>query len=244
MRTEAWPKGAAVAVVILTALAAGPARAQVMDSEPHLFLILDQLELAPGREGRPVTFDATSWWGGDVQRAWLRAEGAQGTARAGRELQAEAFYGRLVAPYWDALVGVRVDHRWGSERATVAHLAVGIQGLAPLWFEVQPTLYLSQKGHLSAQLETEYELFFTQRAVLQPRLEVQAAAQNQPELRVGAGLSDLELGARLRYELRRELAPYVGIAWHRRFGATARLAHAGGEDASSFSIVAGVRLWH
>ena len=239
-----WHRVVPLACAILLVALARPATAQVMDSEPHWFALLDQLELAPNREGTPISGDATGWYGGDVNRLWIRAEAEQETERRTGEMQAEAFYGRLVSPFWDAVVGVRLDHRWGGANATRAHLAIGLEGLAPYWFELEPTLYVSQDGDVSAQLEAEYELLITQRIVLQPRLEVQVAVQDVPEFSVGSGLSDLELGGRLRYEIRRELAPYVGVAWHRRIGDAASYARAAGDYVSNLSIVAGVRLWY
>jgi copper resistance protein B len=232
-----------IAVSLLATLTS-PVAAQVMDSEVHWFALVDQLELAPNRDGTPVVVDATGWAGGDVNRLWIRAEADPETERAAGELQAEAFYGRLVSPYWDGLAGVRVDHRWGGDTATRAQLALGFEGLAPYWFELEPTLYVSQDGDVSAQLETEYELFLTQRAILQPRVEVQLAVQDVPEFGVGSGVSDLELGARVRYELRRELAPYVGVAWHQRFGESADLARQAGEYVSNVSFVGGLRVWY
>jgi copper resistance protein B len=249
MTTDRWGRGVAgrvarLACAPLLAALALPAAAQVMDSELHWFALLDQLEVAPGRDGKPISLDSTAWVGGDVNRVWVRAEADQQTESSAGDVQAEALYGRLVSAYWDALVGVRIDHRWGDDTATRAHLAVGLQGLAPYWFELEPTLYVSHEGDVSAQLEAEYDLLFTQRLVLQPRLEAQVALQDVPEFGVGSGLSDLELGARLRYEVRRELAPYVGVAWHRRVGETADLARAAGEDVSDLSIVAGLRVWY
>ena len=114
-----------------------------------------------------------------------------------------------------------------------------LEGLAPYWFELEPTLYLSQEGHVSAQLEVEYELLLTQRLVLQPRFEASVAIQDDPKLGVGSGLGDVELSARLRYEIVRELAPYLGVAWHRRVGDTADLARAAGKYVSNVSLVVG-----
>jgi copper resistance protein B len=232
-------------VLALVALAAAaPAGAQVMDSELHGFALLDQLELAPGRDGRPVVLEATGWYGGDVNRLWVRAEGEQATEQRTGDAEVELFYGRLVSPFWDALVGVRIDRRWGGRTATRAHLALGLEGLAPHWFELEPTLYLSHEGDVSARLEAEYDVLVTQRLVLQPRLETGVAIQDVPEFGVGSGLTDLELGARLRYEVRPELAPYLGLVWHRRLGDTADLARAAGEHASEVSVVAGLRAWY
>jgi copper resistance protein B len=241
-RRARWPASRVAALVALAA--AAPAGAQVMDSELHAFALLERLELAPGRDGRPVVLDAIGWFGGDVNRLWVRAEAEQATKHRDGEVEAEVLYGRLLSPFWDALVGVRVDRRWGGGTETRAHLALGVEGLAPYWFEVAPTLYLSQDGDVSARLESEYDLLVTQRLVLQPRLEAGVAVQDVPEFGVGSGLTDLELGARLRYEVRRELAPYVGIDWRRRIGDTADLARAAGERVSNVSIVAGLRAWY
>jgi copper resistance protein B len=232
--------GAVLAGVLL----APPAAAQVMDSALHGFALLDQLEIAPNRDGTPIGLDATGWFGGDVNRLWVRAEGEQETESDAGDVRLELFYGRLVSPFWDALLGLRADQRWGSGTATRAHLAVGLQGLAPYWFEIEPTVYLSHDGNLSAQLEAEYELLLTQRLVLQPRLETSVAARDDDEFETGSGFTDLELGARLRYELRREIAPYVGVSWHRRLGETADIARRAGEFVSNVSAVVGLRLWY
>jgi copper resistance protein B len=102
---------------------------------------------------------------------------------------------------------------------------------------------VSEKGDLSARLEAEYDLLITQRLVLQPKAELAVAAQRVPELGVGSGLNDIELGLRLRYEFSREFAPYVGVHWERKVGETARLAREEGEQADSLWVVAGLRFW-
>ncbi|HUF26008.1 MAG TPA: copper resistance protein B [Gemmatimonadaceae bacterium] len=130
-----------------------------------------------------------------------------------------------------------------DDTRTRAHLALGLQGLAPGWFELEPTLLVSQHGDVSANLTASYDLLFTQRLVLQPRLETHAAAQGVPEFGVGSGFNDVELALRARYELRREFAPYVGVLWSHRFGDAADLARAGGEPVRELSWVAGLRLW-
>lgn len=207
------------------------------------FLLFDELEYAPGASGRPLGLGATAWYGGAYNRLWVRAEGEQLTAASGGEAEIEALYGRLITPYFDAVVGARVDQEWGDESATRGLLAVGIQGLAPYWFEIAPTLYVSQDGDFSARFEAEYEILLTQRAVLTPELELNAALQEVPEWGVGSGLNDYELGLRLRYEIKREFAPYVGWVWTRRLGGTSDLARAAGEEVSGNGFVAGLRMW-
>lgn len=215
-----------------------------MDQRIHALALLERLEYAPGFAGDPALLDALGWVGGDVNRAWLRVEADALTDRSAGGLEADLLYGRLVAPYWDALAGARVQTAWGDEDETRLLLALGLAGLAPYWFEVEPTLLVSDEGDVSAELEVEYELLFTQRLILQPRLELAAAVQEVPELGVGSGLTGLELGARLRYEIRRELAPYLGVSWGRRTFETADLARAAGEPVSRVSFVAGVRAWY
>jgi copper resistance protein B len=245
--------GLLAAALALSALALpAPAAAQaiphmptggMMDWGTEYFLLFDQLEYVPGGAGRPVGLDATGWYGGAYNRVWFRAEGEQLTAESIGDAEAQVLYGRLIAPFWDALVGVRVDTRWVDGSATRGLLAAGIQGLAPYWFELAPTLFVSQNGDLSARLEAEYEILLTQRAVLTPELELNAALQEVEEWGVGSGLNDYELGLRLRYEIRREFAPYVGWVWARRLGDTADLARAEGEEVSGDGFVTGLRVW-
>ena len=243
--------GAVALVALALPILGGPAAAQQPPEMevPHMewgttyFLLFDQLEAAPTADDRPVALDASGWWGGPYNRVWFRLEGEQLTTESIGEMEGQLLYGRVIAPFWDALVGVRVDRRWGEGSDSRAHLAAGIEGLAPYWFELAPTLFLSQDGDLSARLEAEYEVLLTQRAVLTPELELNAALTEVPEWGVGAGLSDYELGLRLRYEIRRELAPYVGWVWARRLGGTADLARTAGEEVGESGFVAGLRLW-
>lgn len=258
MRTEPLSRRASdvlrmgLSLVALLAVLAPPARAQGIGLEQlkHMMawgteslVLFDQIEYAPAAEGRPVSLDVTGWYGGAYNRLWFRAEGGQLTTERSGEAEAQLFYGRLVTPYWDALGGVRVDQRWGSESGTRAHLAVGLTGLAPLRFEFSPTLFLSQHGDVSARLEAEYHVLITQRLVAAPEIELNAALQEVPEWGVGRGLNDVELGLRLRYEIRREFAPYVGYAWVRRLGGSADFAREGGEGSSGGVFVVGLRVW-
>jgi copper resistance protein B len=232
-----------LAVVMLLAASPKNANAQIFDDAIYTFVLFDQLEYAPGPSERPVGLEAASWIGGDLNRLWLRAEGEQSTLESEGEAELEAFYGRLITPYFDALAGARLDTRWGEERATRGLLAVGVEGVAPYMFEVAPTLYVSQDGDVSAEFEAAYHFLFTQRLVLEPEMELTAAVQDVPEWGVGTGVNDLSLGLRLRYEIRRKFAPYVGYEWGRSFGQAADFARAEGAGASSGAFVFGLRLW-
>lgn len=211
---------------------------------PTLFVLFDELEYAPNAEGRPVETDVTGFYGGAVNRAWFRTRGELPTTERGGDLEAELLYGRLIDPFWDALVGVRVDRRWGGgEDATRALLSIGLQGLAPGWYEVEPSFYVSQAGDVSARLVASYDMLFSQRLIVQPEFEANLAVQEVPEFGVGSGLNDLELGARMRYEISRKFAPYLGVSWTRRVANTAELARLAGEPVSDFSVVVGLRAW-
>ena len=221
-----------------------PAAAQVMDKETYSLVLLELFEFQLDGEGNPLHLDGAAWVGGDTQRLWLLAEGAKATHSRETELDAQVLYGRLISPFWDAVGGVGVETRLGTgESAVRAQLVLGLLGLAPYWFELEPLLFVSHRGDVSARVTASYDMFLTQRLVAQPRLEVDAAVQNVPEFGVGRGLSSVELGLRLRYEARRELAPYVGVSWTRRLGQTASYAREDGEGVSILSFVVGARLW-
>jgi copper resistance protein B len=121
--------------------------------------------------------------------------------------------------------------------------AVGVQGLAPYWFDTEATFYVGEQGRTAVRLKTEYELLFTQRLILQPEAEANLYGKADPARQLGSGLSDLEIGLRLRYEVHREFAPYVGVVWSRSFGGTADRVRESGGDASDVQFVAGLRAW-
>lgn len=236
-----WAVALALAAAALTPVAGV---AQVMDQAIYTYVAVNELEYAPGLDERPLALDGELWAGGDYNRLWIKAEGEHSTVRDAGEYEVQALYGRFVASFWDAQVGIRLDAaRAGGATETRAHLALGLQGLAPYWFEVEPTLFVSQDGDVSARLEAGYDLLFTQRLILEPELETTVAIQDVPEWGMGSGINDVELSARLRYEIVRELAPYVGVSWHRRVGGTADMARARGEEASESALVLGVRAW-
>ncbi len=234
------------AMLLLTAAAPQGTRAQIFDDEIWTFVLFDQLEYVPGPSERPLSLEATGWIGGDLNRLWLRAEGEQSTAGGlggEGEVEFEALYGRLITPFFDAVGGARVDTRWGEDPQTRGFLAVGLQGLAPYSVEVEPTLYVSHEGDVSAELTAAYGFLFTQRLVLEPEMELSAAVQDVPEWGVGSGVNDLSLGLRMRYEISRKLAPYVGYQWDWALGETADLARAAGADPNTGAFVFGIRMW-
>jgi copper resistance protein B len=211
----------------------------VHDDAVHYYVLFDELELQMGDEATAGTWDNKGWIGRDVNRFWFRTEGEAEDGDLG-EAQAHALFGRAIHRWWDAVGGVRQDGGPGPNRTWAA---VGIQGLAPYWFEVEATAYIGAAGRTHFRVETEYELLFTNRLILQPRLEVEIYGKSDPERGIGAGLSSGEAGLRLRYEVRRELAPYIGVTWNRKFFGTADFAEAAGEDEGGAKLALGVRVW-
>jgi copper resistance protein B len=192
------------------------------------------------RGGNGYRWDGEAWFGGDINRLALKTEG-EGAVRGGIDTaEIQALYSRLVGPYFSLQTGVRHDLQPSPTRT---YATVGFEGLAPYMFEVGGALFLSDKGGLLGRLEGYYDERITQRLILQPRVELNFSAQNVPENRIGSGLSNAELGLRLRYEIRREFAPYVGVSWDRKLGDTARFYRTAGERGSSPSLVAGIRFW-
>jgi copper resistance protein B len=211
----------------------------VHDAAVHSLVLFDQLEGQAGEGLGGVSWDATGWVGRDRGRLWFRAEGERAGGRLD-QAQLNVAYGRAIARWWDATVGVRVDTLPGTPRTA---LAVGVQGLAPYWFEVEVAGYLEPSGRTHVRLETEYDLLLTNRLVLQSLVEVEVYGRADPERGIDAGLSTGELGLRLRYELRREFAPYVGVVWNRKFFGTADYAEAAGERSGGARLAVGVRFW-
>jgi copper resistance protein B len=211
----------------------------VHDRALHSYVLFDQLELQTGKGAATGSWDTRGWIGGDVNRFWFRTEGDAGSGGVS-EGQAHALIGRAIHRWWDVVAGVRQDFRPGPARTWAA---VGIQGLAPYWFEVEATAYVGAAGRTHFRFETEYELLLTNRLVLQPLVEVEIYGKDDPERHIAAGLSSAETGVRVRYEVRREFAPYVGVTWHRKLFGTADLAKAAGKDAGGARFTTGVRVW-
>ena len=211
----------------------------VHDGAVHSFFLFDQLEWQMGGGTSGLSWDTKAWIGTDLNRVWLRSEGesADGTLE---DAEAHALYGRSFARWWDLVVGVRHDVRPGPSQTWAA---IGIQGLAPQWFEVEATLYVGASAATLARFEAEYELLLTNRLMLQPLVEVNLFGKSMPERGIGAGLSTVEAGLRLRYEIRRELAPYVGLMWQRKFFGTADFARTAGDGIGGWRAATGLRLW-
>ncbi len=204
----------------------------------QVMLNIAELQFRNGNDG--YRWDGRAWFGGDVNRLFIKSEG-EGTFRDGIETaEVQALYSRAIGPYFNLQAGARQDLGPSPKRT---YATVGFEGLAPEFFEVEGAAFLSNKGDLLGRLEAYYNQRITQRLTLQPRVELNFAAQDVPENKIGSGLSNAELGLRLRYEIRREFAPYIGLSWNRTFGDTAEFVRADGGSVTSFSVVAGIRAW-
>jgi copper resistance protein B len=207
-------------------------RADEMHESPLSFVQADRLEYQ--QDPDTWLWDVQGWTGLDRHKFWWKTEGDSEDA----ELQ--LLYSRAVSPFFDFQLGLRHDFEPGPQRSFAM---IGLQGLAPQWFEVDSALFIADDGKLSARVEVEYELLFTQRLILQPRLEINLGASDEPDYALGSGLRSFDFGLRLRYEFHRKLAPYIGIEWQNLYGDTADIAGASGQDNHSTTAVVGVRAW-
>nr|WP_241659852.1 copper resistance protein B [Sphingomonas glacialis] len=199
---------------------------------------LAEAQIRKGRDG--FRWDGEGWWGGDINRLVVKSEGEGSFGRAVESAEVQALYSRAIGPYFDLQGGVRQDLGAGPRRT---YATVGIEGLAPYQFETEVRAFLSSRGDVLARAEAWYDQRITQRLVLQPRAELNFSARTVASQQLGSGLTDAELGLRVRYEVQREFAPYVGVSWDKKAGGTARYARARGESADGPALVLGVRAW-
>ena len=203
-------------------------------------LLLERLETVQSRDGSFQAYDLQGWYGKNYNKLVLKAEGEVDEGKL-HEARTELLWGHALTAYWDTQLGVRYDSGLAPDRKW---LAAGVQGLAPYWFEVDATAYLGEQGRTALRLSAEYELLLTQKLILQPSVEANFYGKQDTASELGSGLSDLTTGLRLRYEIRREFAPYVGVEWNGKMGDTANYARATGERTNETRVMAGVRFWY
>lgn len=226
-------------------LAAWTARAQAqphssaMADEPVIFsMIRTEVDATDTKTGSLANWDVDGWIGGDTDKLWLRSEG---TIRDGAvdDAEMQALWSRNISTFWDFQAGLRQDFQpHGRSYATF-----GVEGLAPLFFETAAHAFISTKGDVTARLIQSIDLPITQRLILEPHAEINLAAQDVRDQRIGAGLSSAEVGLQLRYEIVRKIAPYIDLVWQRRFAKTADFARAAGEPVEETTLRAGIRVW-
>lgn len=209
------------------------------DNTVQRYVLFNRLEGFDTDDGGGMAWEGQAWVGTDLDKLWLRSEGERvGGHTEGADL--EVLYGRSVARWWDVVAGVRHDFKPGASQDFVA---IGVQGLAPYKFEVAATAYLGQGGQTAARLEIEYETLLTNRLILQPLLEANFHGKDDERRGIGSGLGTVEAGLRVRYEVTRQFAPYVGVVREHAFGRTADFRRAAGEDVNDTRVVAGIRIW-
>jgi len=203
--------------------------------------MLDRLEHREARDGNESYWEAQAWIGGDINKLWLKTEGhiVQGETD---DAELEAYYSRAIAAFWDVQVGARHDFS-SADMPSRNWIAAGFQGLAPYLFEVDATAYLGNNGRSALRFKAEYDLWLTQRWVFMPEVEFNAYGKQDLERGIGSGLADGSLTLRLRYDIRRELSPYLGVMWTQKYAGTADIARAAGAPASETLYLAGIRAW-
>lgn len=214
----------------------------VEDNQIFTHVLFDQFEGRTDGSNSNLRWDGEGWIGTDMSRLWLKSEGFAGNGKVS-DGDVEAFYDHPIprTRYFDAQIGVREDldseprRTWG---------AIGMEGLAPYFFQVEPTFYFRDGGHVAGRLTTTYDLLVTQRLIAQPELEMNFYSKRDVQRLIGSGLSDLDTGLRLRYEISRKFAPYIGFAYTRKFGDTATLSRQAGEAVSAPRLTFGVRFWY
>jgi copper resistance protein B len=219
------------------------ARAQLRDEHGGFttqMILADRFESRAGEDSDAYLWDLQGWRGNDLQRFWWKTEGTAAAGGSTEDAEVQALYSRALTPWFDLQAGLRQDLRPTPRRT---HAVIGIQGLLPYVFEIDAAAFLSDHGEWTARVEAEYDLRIRQRLVLQPRVELNFSAQTIPELALGTGLGSVAAGLRLRYEIRRELTPYVGVEWVEARGGTADFVRAAGDDPDGWEAVVGLRAW-
>ena len=210
------------------------------EDDPLLYkVMIDKLEVRAADGPDPLLLDADAWIGYDLNKFWFKTEVEVVDGRT-EEAEVQFLYSRAIAPFWDFQAGWRHDIKPQPKRD---FLALGFKGLAPYLFEVDAGLFIGESGQVGARLDVEYEYLFTQKLILSPEIEMNFYSKDDEAVGIGSGLSDMELGLRLRYEIKREFAPYIGVNWTKKFGQTANFARDEGEETSDIQFVVGIRAW-
>jgi copper resistance protein B len=254
MSARILPLAAALVAVVTAAVAQTPpatdqpapgmelggAVQPVIDREILAHLLFNELEGRFNGSNTEFRWEGQGWVGTDYDKLWIKSEGTlqgNGTVDDGQQ---QFLYSRAITTYFDLQGGLRSDI---DSRPTRNWGALGIQGLAPYFFDLELTGYASNAGHLAAKLEASYDLLLTQRLILQPQIEVNLYSKADPVRMIGAGFSDIDTGLRLRYEIDRKFAPYIGVVYEGKFGQTASLAKRAGESTGDFRFAFGMRIW-
>lgn len=208
--------------------------------DPLLTMItIDQLEKRDANSSKPFAWEVQGWAGYDLDKFVFKTEGERADGET-EKAEVQLLYSKAIDPYWDIQFGIRHDF---YPKPTQDWAVIALQGVAPYYFEADASLFIGEDGQTALRLESEYEMMLTQQWVLSPEIELNIHGKNDEEREIGSGLSNIEAGLRLRYEVKREFAPYIGIHWEKKFGQTADYAREEDEDTSDAQFVIGIRAW-
>ena len=230
----------AVSILLATGLRVPESVAAKLDDMLLTQFRIDQLEYRATDGTDNVSWEADAWIGNDDHKLAFLTEGEKPVEGKLEKAEFQLLYRRPISDFFDGQIGVRHDIRPNPDRT---YGVIGINGLAPYFFEADASLFIGEKGDVFARFEAEYDVLITQKLILQPAAELNLAFTEDKAIEVGRGVSTLEAGLRLRYEIEREFAPYVGLHWERKFGKTADFAREESEPVDSLLFVGGVRLW-
>ena len=227
-------------IALIGSLLTGSVYAAGMEDDPMVTkFMIDQLETRITDGDDPLVLEAQAWIGKDLNKFWLKVDAEQVKSET-EELELQALYSRAISPYWDFQIGWRKDIKPKPDKNW---LAVGFQGLAPYFYEIDSAIFIGDGGQLGLRFEAEYEILFTQKWILSPEVEVNFHTKDDASTGIGSGLSDSQIGIRLRYEFKREFAPYIGINWNNKYGKTATFAKNSGVNVDDSQFVLGLRAW-
>ena len=229
-----------VHALLLALMVTGTAHGGGMIDDPLLAMVLvDQFELRVSDGDTPLVWDAEGWVGYDLNKLWIKTDGEYLDGQF-EEAELQALYSRAIATYWDVQIGWRGDL---EPTPTRNWLALSLKGLAPYFFDIDAGVFVGESGRTAARMKIDYEFMLTQKLILVPEIELNLYGKDDPATGIGSGLSDIEAGLRLRYEIRREFAPYIGVNWIHLFGDTADYARMEDKDTDNFQFVFGIRAW-
>ena len=212
---------------------------QMHQGGTHFLFVADELEWQDADDGSSLAWDINGWLGGDIDRLAFRSEGERTNGHT-EEAELQLLWSHAIGPWWETVAGIRQDFKPGAPQTWAAF---GVQGMPLYGLETEATGFLGEGGQTALRLEAEYDILLTQRWVLQPTVELNLHGRNDARRGVGSGLSDAGFGLRLRYEINRQLAPYLGVTWNRSYGETADLLRAEGDESEEARMVAGIRFW-
>lgn len=227
-------------LILLTSLISFTVLAGGVEENPTLTkTMINQFELRNTDGDNPLILEADLWTGKDLNKLWFKTD-VERINSENTELELQALYSRAIAPFWDIQMGVRRDFK---PTPTRDWLVLGLNGLAPYFFEVDTAIFIGEQGRIGFRLDAEYEILFTQKLILTPDISINLHSKDDAQTDTGSGLSDVQLGIRLRYEFVREFAPYIGINWNKKYGQTADYARVANEEVSDVQVVIGLRAW-